>query len=119
MTQILRCFAEDGVRVLSICSFATGLLGQTALGATSSSSALHPISELRVTGNSTPKGASTPVFGTYANEEDPWSTLEEPVPEDINVNNPRRVQSNMAAEFNYRAQIWSCLREGDDPWQAD
>ena len=86
---------------------------QSGTIASSSSSVLPPISELRASGNSTPKGPSTPVFGSYAYEEDPWSTSEEPVPED-----PRRVQSNRTA-FDYGAQIWRCLREGDDPWQTD
>ena len=87
--------------------------------APSSSSTLPPISESRVTGNSPPHGSSTPVFGTYVKEEDPWLTSEDPVPEDMNVNNPRRVQSNRTAVFDYGALIWRCLREGDDPWQAD
>ena len=92
---------------------------QSGTMAPSSSSALPPISELKATGNSTPKGASTPVFGTYAEEEDPWATSEEPVPGDINVNNSRPVQSNRAAAFDYGAQIWRCLRAGEDPWYTE
>ena len=91
-------------------------LGNTA---PSSSSALPPISELQAADNSTPKGASTPVFGTYAEEEDPWANSEEPVPGDIHVNNSRPIQSNRATGFDYGAQIWRCLRAGDDPWYTE
>ena len=87
--------------------------------APSSSSALPPISELKDTGNYSPKGASTPVFGTNAEEEDPWATSEEPVPGDMNVNNSHPVQSNRTAAFDYGAQIWRCLRAGEDPWYTE
>ena len=87
--------------------------------APSSSSALPPISELKASGSYSPKGASTPVFGTYAEEEDPWATSEETVPGDINVNNPRTAQSSRTDVFDYGAHIWRCLREGEDPWYTE
>ena len=62
--------------------------------APSSSSALPSISELQASENPTPKGASTPVFGTNAEEEDPWANCEEPVPGDSNANNSRPIQRN-------------------------
>ena len=85
--------------------------------APSSSSALPPISEAAE--NPTPKGASTPVFGTYAEEEDPWANCEEPVPGDSHVNNSGPIQSNRASGFDYGEQIWRCLRAGDDPWYTE
>ena len=92
---------------------------QSGTMAPSSSSALPQISELKATGNYSPKGASTPVFGTNAAEEDPWATSEEPVPWDMNVNNSHPVQSNRTAAFDYGAQIWRCLRAGEDPWYTE
>ena len=92
---------------------------QSGTMAPSSSSALPPISELKETGNPSPKGASTPVFGTNAEEEDPWATSEEPVPGDMNVNNSRPAQSSRTDVFDYGAQIWRCLRAGEDPWYTE
>ena len=85
----------------------------------SSSSALPPISELKASGSYSPKEASTPVFGTYAEEEDPWATSEETVPVDVNVNNSSTAQSSRTDVFNYGAVIWRCLREGEDPWYTE
>ena len=87
--------------------------------APSSSSALPSISELKETGNPSPKGASTPMFGTKAEEEDPWAAQEEPVPGDMNVNNLRPTQSSRTDTLDYRAQIWRCLRAGEDPWYTE
>ena len=92
-------------------------VGNTAL---SSSSALPPISELQASENPTPKGASTPVFGTNAEEEDPWANCEEPVPGDSHANNSSPIQRNRAPGSDYyREQIWRCLRDGDDPWYTE
>ena len=87
--------------------------------APSSSSALPSISELKASGSYSPKGASTPVFGTFAEEEDPWATSEEPVPGNINVNNSCTAQSSRTDVFDYRSHIWRCLREGEDPWYVE
>ena len=92
---------------------------QSGTMAPSSSSALPPISELKASGSYSPKEASTPVFGTYAEEEDPWATSEETVPVDVNVNNSRTAQSSRTDVFNYGAHIWRCLREGEDPWYTE
>ena len=91
----------------------SGSLGQ------SSSTVLPPISESRATGQSTPQGSQTPVFGTLITEEDPWLTSDDQVHTDLNQHNPRREQSNQTVPFNYGALIWRCLREGDDPWKED
>ena len=87
--------------------------------APSSSSALPPISELKVSGSYPSKEASTPKFGTYAETEDPWATNEETVPVDVNSNISSTAQSSRADVFNYGALIWRCLREGEDPWYTD
>ena len=57
---------------------------QSGTMAPSSSSALPPISELKVSGSYPPKETSTPKFGTYAEAEDPWATNDETVPVDVN-----------------------------------
>ena len=87
--------------------------------ASSSSSALPAISELKVSGSYSPKETSTPKFGTNAEMEDPWSTNDETVPVDVSPNNPGTAQSSRAISFNYGELIWKCLREGDDPWYTD
>ena len=85
---------------------------QSGTTAPSSSSALPPISELKVE-------TSTPKFGTYAETEDPWATKDETVPVDVNPKNSNTAQSSRADVFNYEALIWKCLREGEDPWYTD
>ena len=92
---------------------------QSGTMAPSSSSALPPISELKVSGSYSPKEASTPKFGTYAEAEDPWATTEETVPVDVNLNNSSTAQSSRTDVFNYGALIWRCLREGEDPWYTE
>ena len=92
---------------------------QSGTMAPSSSSALPPISELKVSGSYPPKEASTPKLGTYAETEDPWATNDETVPVDVNSNNSNTAQSSRADVFNYGALIWKCLREGEDPWYTD